>query len=217
MKISSALVLINCWDNKNPASVNKRTSGRGCPYCAGQKVCYSNCLSTLYPDVSMQWHPTKNGDLTPATVIPGSHKKYWWLCNVSPTHEWTSTVSNRTKNKNGCPFCDNSKGEMEISCVLRSLGVKFDIEKTFPTCRDQGLLFFDFCVQTKNGHKLIEYQGVQHYKPTFGSNPHDVFAGTQRRDNIKREWCKQNGIDLLEIPYWHFSNIDSIVRKFISF
>ena len=30
-----------------------------------------------YPDIAKQWHPTKNGDITPDSVSPKSKKKYW--------------------------------------------------------------------------------------------------------------------------------------------
>ena len=37
---------------------------------------------TAYPYLIEQWHPEKNGDLDPATVTHGSHKKVWWLCGT---------------------------------------------------------------------------------------------------------------------------------------
>jgi len=32
-------------------------------------------LAVKFPEVAAQWHPTKNGDLTPENVTPGSPKK----------------------------------------------------------------------------------------------------------------------------------------------
>ena len=61
-----------------------------------------------YPDLVKEWHPTKNGDLTPENITHGSHKKVWWLCNKGHSHY--STVSNRTsKNATGCPECSGNK------------------------------------------------------------------------------------------------------------
>lgn len=200
-------------DHEWKTSVNKRTLGRGCPYCAGQKVVKSTCLSTLYPHISAEWHPVKNGTTLPSTISPGSHKKYWWQCNIFPTHEWLSTVKNRTKNGNGCPFCNNSKGELAISNVLKNMGTQFEQQKTFPTCKDIRTLVFDFHV---SGCGLIEYQGIQHYKPTFGSNPDATYRGTKRRDEIKRKWCVKHGIRLLEIPYWKLAQIPEIIRSFVN-
>lgn len=64
----------------------------------------SNSLSTLNPELANQWHPTKNGSLTPLDFTPGSSKKVWWLCKKAPDHEWESSIKNRTKGR-GCPMC----------------------------------------------------------------------------------------------------------------
>ncbi len=202
-------------DHEWRTSPNKRTSGRGCPCCSGHKIVYSNCLQTKHPEIASQWHPTKN-TTEPLYVSSGSSKKYWWLCPTSADHEWMSTVKNRTKNHNGCPFCDCSKGELAVTAVLKNMNLPFEIEKTFSSCRDKRILFFDFYVKCKNEYKLIEYQGLQHYKPTFGNSPMDVHNGIKKRDQIKTKWCKAQGIDLLTIPYWDILNIDKIVRQFIN-
>lgn len=78
-------------------------SNKGCPYCAGQKVGLSNCLANLRPDLTLEWHPTKNGDLTPYDVTCGSKKYVWWKCDNN--HEWITTVKDRNKSLNGCPYC----------------------------------------------------------------------------------------------------------------
>ena len=47
----------------------------GCPYLAGKKVWAGfNDLRTKYPEIAAQWHPTKNGDLSPEKVTAGSSK-----------------------------------------------------------------------------------------------------------------------------------------------
>ncbi|MEI2361842.1 zinc-ribbon domain-containing protein [Priestia megaterium] len=50
------------------AAVSGRTRGTGCPYCSGRKVTPSNSLEVLYSNLAAEWHPTKNGDLTPNDV-----------------------------------------------------------------------------------------------------------------------------------------------------
>jgi len=206
-------------DHEWKATPNKRTSGRNCPCCSGQKIVESNCLATLYPEISAQWHPTKNGNVTPHKISSGSQKKYWWLCPTSTSHEWQSTVANRTKLKNGCPFCNQSKGELTISAILNKMHIQFEQEKTFSTCRDKSLLFFDFYIKDNIGYKLIEYQGRQHYDKIgtgFGShNPTAVYNGIKRRDKIKRAWCKKHNVPLLEIPYWKLPVIENILIDFI--
>ena len=63
-------------------------------------------LAHRFPELVKEWHPTKNGDLTPADVTFGSGRKVWWKC--SKGHEWEVSISNRTKG-NGCPYCSGKK------------------------------------------------------------------------------------------------------------
>lgn len=88
-------------------TVVKRTrDGRGCPACAGSQVADSNRLSIQRPDIAAQWHPTLNGELTPADVAIGSTKRVWWKCAEGDDHVWSTTVVRRTWGLgSGCPCC----------------------------------------------------------------------------------------------------------------
>ncbi len=95
------------------ASLNGRSAGRGCPYCAGNKVCSDNCLETLNPALAKQWHPKKNGNLTPKDVTAHSGRIVWWICEKG--HEWRAVVGDRT-NGNRCPYC-MSKAVCDDNCL----------------------------------------------------------------------------------------------------
>jgi hypothetical protein len=84
------------------AKVQTRSSGRGCPHCDGEAACDDNCLHTMNPDLCKEWHPEKNGTLTPRDVAPNSHTKTWWICDKG--HEWQAKVQSRN-NGTGCPYC----------------------------------------------------------------------------------------------------------------
>lgn len=88
------------------AAVFSRSKGVGCPYCAGQKVCDDNCLETVSPKLAKEWHPTKNGKVTPKDVTAGSSKKVWWICNKG--HEWEALVVKRSQGR-GCPYCSGRR------------------------------------------------------------------------------------------------------------
>ena len=94
------------WKTTVAKRIGEKTN---CPYCSNKKVLEGyNDLATTHPILVKQWHPTKNGDLTPAQVVTGSNKKVWWICDKG--HEWESRVINRTKvNNNNCPYCSNKK------------------------------------------------------------------------------------------------------------
>lgn len=87
----------------------------GCPYCSGRLVNEQNCLATTHPELSSQWHPTKNKELTPQNISFGSTKKVWWICEKE--HEWEVSPNARTGKatkpggiSTGCPTCSDSAG-----------------------------------------------------------------------------------------------------------
>ena len=90
------------------ASVDSRVAGNGCPVCDGKVVVPGeNDFASAFPEIAVQWHPTKNGTLHPQDITPYSNKKVWWICEKE--HEYQAIVANRTNAKKGCPFCTNQK------------------------------------------------------------------------------------------------------------
>ena len=68
---------------------------------------------------------------------------------------------------------------------------------------------------------LIKYDGEQHYVPVKFGNMTDEEAeeklhNTQKRDEIKNKYCKDNNIPLLRIPYWDKKHIKSIISKYMN-
>ena len=82
------------------ATVNKRSSGTGCPQCAGRKVCQHNSLATKAPDVAKHWNYSKNS-AKPDAVLANSNTDVEWLCNVCG-HEWTVSPNSRVRGNHGC-------------------------------------------------------------------------------------------------------------------
>ena len=107
-------------DHEWSASVRTRSIGNGCGFCRGLRISVTNSLATRAPELAMQWHPTKNGDLSPEQVVVGSHKKVWWKCPEGPDHEWPAVVKDRA-NGNGCGFCDGNGQRVSITNSLATL------------------------------------------------------------------------------------------------
>lgn len=62
------------------AKINNRNKGASCPFLSERQVWKNfNDLATCNPQLAKEWHPTKNGDLTPFDVTCGSNKIVWWL------------------------------------------------------------------------------------------------------------------------------------------
>ncbi len=74
-----------------------------CPFCSNRRLSKTNILAIHYPKVAREWHPTKNGKLTPRDVTFGTGRRVFWRC-VSG-HEWQATVHARTQGGTGCPHC----------------------------------------------------------------------------------------------------------------
>lgn len=74
----------------------------GCPVCANFLVVVGvNDLVTTHPEIAAQWHPRKNGILSPTEVALGQTRPIWWQC--SEGHEWKATLD--TRKVSGCPRC----------------------------------------------------------------------------------------------------------------
>ena len=66
-----------------------------------------NDLATLRPDLAAEWHPTKNGNLTPENTAVRSNKLIWWVCPKG--HAWQSSPDRRTARGTNCQYCSNRK------------------------------------------------------------------------------------------------------------
>ena len=104
-------------DHEWSATVNDRTSTHktGCPFCAGKRVSITNSLESLHLAIAAEWHPTKNGGLTPEDIVAHTNKRYWWKCPRGWDHEWESSPNTRTTKKGICPFCDGKRASVTNS------------------------------------------------------------------------------------------------------
>ena len=84
------------------------------------KQSLNNSLKKLYPELSKEWHPTKNGNITPDLVQPETHDRYFWICKLG--HTYQASPKNRVRLKSGCPYCANQK-------ILKGFN---DLETTHP-------------------------------------------------------------------------------------
>jgi hypothetical protein len=116
----------------------------------------------------------------------------------------------------GCPYCNESKGELRVARYLSKKNILFETQKTFAGLIDIKLLKYDFYLVGMN--ILIEYDGEGHFLPCFGSSQEEKIKNLedcQRRDKIKDEWAKANNIPLLRIPYWDFDRIEELIEEFL--
>ncbi|NCD18819.1 MAG: hypothetical protein EOL89_02370 [Actinobacteria bacterium] len=118
------------------ATIGKRTTGTGCPYCSGKlHVVGVNDLATRRDDIAAQLHPTMNGTLRALDLSVGSSRKVWWICQEK--HHYLAKVSSRTKpnNPTGCPYCANRKvwrGYNDLAFRRPDIAAEFHPTKNAP-------------------------------------------------------------------------------------
>lgn len=105
--------------------------------------------------------------------------------------------------------CIKSYGEKTISLLLSNNKIPFSTQKTFETCifpETHHKAKFDFYIEDQN--YLIEYDGIQHFEYIdTGWRTKANYETTIKRDNFKNQWCKNNHIPLIRIPYTHLENL----------
>lgn len=123
-------------------------------------------------------------------------------------------------NRNRKLFCQNCfiKSNLEnlVQIELESKKIIYEKEYKFKDCKYKRELPFDFYIKDIN--LCIEVDGEQHYKPVkFGEisieESEKRFKKQQKKDNIKNQYCKNNNIELLRIPYWDFNKEETYKIK----
>ena len=139
------------------------------------------------------------------TVIEDTKKRknhrVIWLCRCECGREveriGDSLVQGDTKS---CGRCNASIGEIKIEKLLIQNNISFETEKTFEDLVGKNNRFFRFDFYLPDHNRLIEFDGIQHYKERelFSDSLEEI----QKRDKIKNEYCIKKGITLVRIPYW---------------
>lgn len=135
-----------------------------------------------------------------------------WVCQCSCGN--IINVSGEYLRNGGTRSCGclkQSFGALEIERILIENHIDYDTEHIFPTCKlpdSSSYLRFDFFI--KHDNYVIEFDGPQHFKPVGWGTPDKIqrtFELTQKRDDFKNQWCINNNIPLIRIPYYHKDKI----------
>lgn len=180
----------------------------GCPQCAGT-ITKTNkeFVEEIYELVGNEYvflEKYKNA----RTKIKIKHNKCNNVYYVTPN----DFLSGRR-----CPHCCMSSGEQKIKEVLHNKNIRFIQEYSFDDLIGIGgqPLRFDFAIfnNINNLMLLIEYDGEFHFKKQYKN---DGFETLQIHDERKNQYCKNNNISLLRIPYWEFDNINILLEQWLN-
>lgn len=189
--------------NVQPSSI---LQGYGCLECGKEKV---RIARTKSHEQYVKELEEINPNIVAIEKYNGANIPILHKC-LKDGNEWYAQPAN-TLFGTGCPLCNQSKGERKICLWLNKHHITYQTQKSFKDCKDIKPLPFDFYLPNHN--IVIEYDGKQHYEPInyFGGNKR--FEYIVRHDQIKNEYCKNNGISLLRIPY--FKNVEEELNNFL--
>ena len=109
-----------CGHEWSAIIISRTRGGSGCPKCGRRRAGAAlgapkpgQSLAERLPDLAAQWHPTLNGDLTPAVVTAKSGKRAWWLCPECG-NEWEAQIGSRAIGY-GCKACATQQSAVNFS------------------------------------------------------------------------------------------------------
>lgn len=208
-------------------SLGHLQSGRGCYYC-GRKI--TENAHRISDDINRKECRAICEKRGFKYIGTSREDGLIYILYICPKHESAGIQKMRKGNMNrdnivGCPYCFDtkkfvfSKGEKSIESTLNKFEIDYLPQYTFDDCRDKNMLPFDYYLPHMN--KCIEFDGQHHYFPVNFNGISDEealenYKTVIKHDKIKDDYCKENNIDLLRIPYYEFKNIETLVKDFVA-
>ena len=113
-------------------------------------------------------------------------------------------------------MCKESQGAKKIRIFLTNNNIQFEREKRFSDCRNIRPLPFDFYLPQYD--LCIEFDGKQHFNKTnwYGKmtdeEMEENLKSNQFRDQIKNDYCKNNGIILIRL-----NNLKTVEKELMKY
>lgn len=159
--------------------------------------------------LELYWDYSKNLK-SPWDIGLHSTSKVYINCQIDINHDSYHISCSNFINGRRCSLCKFSKGEIAIYNWLYYHKYNFVYEMKFDGLVGYGkqLLSYDFFIPELN--LLIEFQSEFH----DGNGNYYIRKDLKKRiayDNKKRKFAQQNNIELLEIWYYDYDNINEIL------
>lgn len=185
--------------------------GKGCPECKKEVIRgalvkphseFVNEMKQLHPQIKI------------IGKYVNSYTKILCECKIDG-NRWFVLPSNLIKGQ-GCPVCNESRGENAITNILKQWNVDFIPQFKFGDCKNTRPLPFDFYLPKYN--MCIEYDGEQHFRAVNFGGCSDAIAidahkKTILNDEIKNKYCREHNIELIRISYVDFNRINEILEN----
>jgi hypothetical protein len=169
----------------------------GCVHCTKQ---YKN-YGIKEQDVLINQFKSVHGDLYNYNNVfyERSEIKVWITCKKHG--DFPQTPASHL-NGSGCPKCKHSSGEKLIQNLLKKMNIHHETQKCFYGCfNDKTGKHLTFDIYVPEFHTCIEFDGHQHFISVENWGGEESLKEVQYRDNIKNNYCENNDINLIRIPY----------------
>lgn len=209
------------WFKMNP---NHHIRGQGCKICNKEEANKKRQNTTEKFIVEAKKIYGDTNDYSESQCNGNCYQKNIKIKCNSCERIYYKSYRQHIYNREGCPFCTSlSKLEGEIYLFLESHNVEFEIHKRIDwLCIGKNKLTIDFYLPKYNIG--IECQGRQHFEIVELFGGEEEFRKVLFRDNIKRELCKLNNLQLLyysnlhiDYPYFVYEDKEKMLRDIIHF
>ena len=158
---------------------------------------FENRLKSVHPELEV--HSEYLGFTDPITIYCTKHD-----------YEFQKTPAYILKRTSCCPKSFKTYKEEMMCSLIESWGYSIERQHSIDGCYDSHPLKFD-CYLT-DFNTVCEYDGENHYYPVqYGTQSWDDAVKkheyTKAHDEIKNEFCKRNGINMIRVPYFEFENM----------
>lgn len=195
---------VQCLNCKKIYTVRKSDLEKKCPYCAeslvgrGHKTIFKGdrfgCLEVIDDNYNYSL---------------GAQPKVLCRC-VCGTEKFIAIKNLKGQSHShtiSCGCQQQSAGELKIMNLFEENSINY--QEQYYISEFSKFAPFDFAIfnNEKKLLGLIEYDGEQHFKPVEAWGGEEKLKIQQERDMKKNQWCKENNIRLIRIPYTDYDKI----------
>lgn len=197
----------NEWNTLPKVLITNRS---GCPVCGKKK---SIQAETKTKDQFVNEMQIVNKDIEIVGDYVNTHTKIKCFCKICHT-TWYGYPANLLNRSTGCPGCNMSIGEKTLLDALDELGIVYTSQYCIHDGKHRKPLRID--AFNKENNIAFEFNGEQHYYPVDFAGKGTEWAENQfnltiERDKAKEQYCIDNGMHLIIVPYWEKRNIKNFL------
>ena len=193
-------VLVNSYNLKNGRSTN----------CGCQRK--KNLSHKMKKDITGEVF----GKLTVIKQVGvNRNKKNIYECKCECGGKCIATSQSLRSGHTSSCGCINSSGNMKVEKAISEFNIRY-IKEYHININSEDISFIRFDFYLPDLKLAIEYDGEQHFMPVSRFGGEEQFLRIQKRDKFKNEYCKNNNITLIRIPYYEKDNITNIIHEILS-